>query len=321
MKSIIDQPLGDIERVHPVGLLPLVVEDDLVHRLALVGHLVVISQMVRDIVGIEDGRLGRFPKSFRSKCDNVAQGPDQNREVSVESADAADRVRTVIVEPEVCCPVRCRLLDDPRERQKGGELAGDGDWTCSRSASPMRRGEGLMEIEVQNVDPHVPGARHSDQRVHVRPVHIDQPTRFVDNPADLFDLLLEHSKGRGIGQHQRGNLIIDYRAKVVEIDAAVTAGFDRLDLIPADCRTGGIGSVGRIGNDDVFTGVPPRLEAFTDRHQPRHLPLCTRRRLKTDRRHPGNLGERLFEILEQSQVSLRQFIRQIGVRCREPFES
>ena len=79
--------------------------------------------------------------------------------------------------------------------------------------------------------------------------------------------------------------------------------------------------MGRIGNDDVFTGVPPRLEAFTDCHQPSHLPLRPRRRLKTDRRHPGNLGERLFEILEQSQVSLRQFIRQIGMRRREPFES
>ena len=320
MKSVIDQPLGDVERVHPVGLLPFVIEDNLVHRLALIGHLVVVSQMVRNIVGIEDGRLGRFPESFRPESDNVAQSSNQDREVSVEGADAADRVRAIIIQPKTRRPVLRRLLDDPREWQKGCELARHGNRTRSRSSPPVRGGEGLVEVEVQNVDSHVSGARHSDERVHIRPVHIDQPARFVNDAADLFDLLLEHPQRRGIGQHQRGDLVIDDRAEVVEIDAAVAAGFDRLDLIATDGRTGGIGPVGRIGDDDVFAGIPPRFEAFADRHQPGHLALRTRRRLKADRRHPGDLGERLFKILEQSQIPLRQFIRQVGVSRTEPFE-
>ena len=52
---------------------------------------------------------------------------------------------------------------------------------------------------------------HADQGVEVGPVGVDLAAGVVDHPADLADGLLVHPVGRGVGDHQGGQLVAGAR--------------------------------------------------------------------------------------------------------------
>src|SRR5207244_12123508 len=44
----------------------------------------------------------------------------------------------------------------------------------TRAASSVRRGKGLVQVDMKHVDPEVPRPRHSHQRIQIRAIHIDE---------------------------------------------------------------------------------------------------------------------------------------------------
>jgi hypothetical protein len=69
----------------------------------------------------------------------------------------------------------------------------------------------------------------------------------VHQRAEIDHALLEDTVGRGIGDHDRRELItvvVDLAPQVVEIDRAVRGGLDHDHLHARHHRRGGVGAVG-----------------------------------------------------------------------------
>ena len=92
------------------------------------------------------------------------------------------------------------------------------------AATPMGDGEGLVQVQMADVGAEASRPSEADHGIQVRAVEIDLPTMVVDQLADLHDGLLEHAVGRGIGDHQRGEvrgMVMDLVGKVVHVDISV----------------------------------------------------------------------------------------------------
>ena len=59
----------------------------------------------------------------------------------------------------------------------------------------MRGGEGLVQVEVHDVDAEVAGPGDAEDGVEVRAVVVDQPARLVDGRDDLLDVLVPQPEG------------------------------------------------------------------------------------------------------------------------------
>src|SRR3990170_4057208 len=111
VEAVVDEPLGDVERLHHLRALADAGEDDLVHAGAVVGEVVGVAEAGLDVVGVDDGVLADGAQPLRSERADVGEGADEDAEVAVEGdrpADAALR-RHEAVEPT-------RLLRSPFDR-------------------------------------------------------------------------------------------------------------------------------------------------------------------------------------------------------------
>ena len=88
----------------------------------------------------------------------------------------------------------------------------------------------LCRFRCETSAPNWPGLREADERVQVGAVDVDLPARVVHEPADLADRALVHAVRRGVGDHQRRDVLGvlgELRAQVVEVDVAeLVAGHD-----------------------------------------------------------------------------------------------
>ena len=131
----------------------------------------------------------------------------------------------------------------------------DADRPRSRPASAVRRREGLVQIDVDDVEAHRARLDLAEDGVEVRTVVVQQPARGVHDVADVEDALLEHAERGGIGQHQTRGLRPDRGAQALDVDIAVAIGGDLAHREAAHGRGGGIGAVRRIRHDDLRARV------------------------------------------------------------------
>ena len=117
-----------------------------------------------------------------------------------------------------------------------------------------------MQVEVTDIRPEVTGAAQADLSVHVGPVHVDLPAVGMHDLADLGDGRLEHAVGRGVGDHQRSQVVLvllGLRAQVGEIHIAVAIAGHRHDAHPGHHGRSRVGPVGARGDQaHVAVGVP-----------------------------------------------------------------
>src|SRR5438105_1026607 len=76
-------------------------------------------------------------------------------------------------------------------------------------ATAVRCREGLVQIEVHDIEAHVAGPRDADQRVEVRTVVVEERTGVVRQLRDLQDVFLEDSERVRVGQHDRGDVRVE----------------------------------------------------------------------------------------------------------------
>src|SRR5713226_9727235 len=92
---------------------------------------------------------------------------------------------------------------DLRDRKERFQGFLDADGTGTRATSSVRSREGLMEVEVHDVEVHLSGGRATEDRVEVRPVVIEEAARVVDDLGDLEHMVLEDPERVGIREHER----------------------------------------------------------------------------------------------------------------------
>src|ERR1044072_871169 len=78
--------------------------------------------------------------------------------------------------------------------------------------------EGLVQVEMDDIDAHVAWTRDADERFHVRAVHVDEPASFMNDVADLFDVAFEEAERVWVSQHETRNLAVCAEfAQVVQV--------------------------------------------------------------------------------------------------------
>src|SRR5205085_12690200 len=117
--------------------------------------------------------------------------------------DLADRLRPVVVQPE-----RLAVAHDRRHRQERLDLVAYDDRAATGSASTVWLREGLVQVDVDDVETHVAGPRDSAHRVQVRAVVVEERARVVEDLLYVLDVLVEETQRRRVREHQPGRPLV-----------------------------------------------------------------------------------------------------------------
>ena len=74
----------------------------------------------------------------------------------------------------------------------------------------MRCREGLVEVDVHDVEAHVAGSGDAEHRVEVGAVVVEQGACLVDHLGDGRDVFLEHADRVGVCHHHRGHAVVEF---------------------------------------------------------------------------------------------------------------
>ena len=253
VEAIIHQAFGEVHHRNVVSGLPLAREYHFVKDGFVIGQLVNVPQMVLDVVGMQNRHLAGLPEPFGPIGQDIGQRTHQSQEVSVKGLDPADGARTVMIKRVT--PVIAPLHG--RGGQEGFQHPFDRHGAGARPAASVRRGEGLVQIDVEDIRSEVSRPCNPHQGVEVGSIHVDQPSPFVHDPGNAHDVLLEDSQRVGVGQHQGRDLVVHGTVQPVEIDASTVVRFQGLNLVAGNDRAGGVGSVGGVRDQNPSPGIAP----------------------------------------------------------------
>src|SRR5687767_7296621 len=129
-------------------------------------------------------------------CLNVRERPQHHSVITKKRLHPPDRLRIVEIQFEVVS-----LFNNAWYGQERFKLGRTATWTTSRTATAVRCRERLMQIEVNYVNAHIAGSRDPHQGIHVGTVHIDEPTRLMNDLANLLNVFFEQTQCVWVSQH------------------------------------------------------------------------------------------------------------------------
>lgn len=244
VEAVVLQALGKVGDLQPSCLVKLgKVNEKLVRNtvvLVLVAEGVVGREPSSHVVGIEEGNLGGVGEAFAAKHLDVC--PRDEEDGGASEGGGRHSLDSL------------RFLDRKREvsGKERSEMLSDTDGTDARSSSTVRtakyrsvrssgletvqqnlHGEGLVEIEMANISTARSRVGKTDLSVEVGTVEVDLTAVLVDDLARVLDTTLEHTKGRGVGDHERSKVVfvlLSLGLEVLEIKGAIVVNLDGDDL-------------------------------------------------------------------------------------------
>ena len=108
------------------------------------------------------------------------------------------------------------------------------DGACAWAASAVRSGEGLVEIDVDDVETEIAGPGFADDGVEVCAVVICEAIDAVNQVADLFDVRVEKAQRIGVGEHKARDFIVEEFFKGGDIHHAFVGAGDGHDFVAGD---------------------------------------------------------------------------------------
>ena len=169
----------------------------------------------------------------------------------------------------------------------------------------MRGGECLVEIQVHDVESHITRTYNPQERIHIGSVVVQKASASVNKFRNLSDFLFEKTERIRIGHHDAGDIVTEKRSQVSHVHEAVFLGLHDYHFQAADCRTGRIGSVCTVRNDDLGPAqISPADMVLTHDHQTCKFTVCACARIERERRHSGNRRQVFLHIVIYLQRSL-----------------
>jgi hypothetical protein len=152
-----------------------------------------------------------------------------------------------------------------------GQFGSQNDRAAARTATAMRRREGLVQVQVQRIDAEFGRPYPADNRVEIGSVAIEESPGGVHRFGDVEDFVLEQAAGVRIGQHQRRDIGTERRLQRGQVDPALVPGpfgirRNRLDGVAASGGGRRVGAVRRFRHQDAAAPIAARLERGADRH-------------------------------------------------------
>ena len=126
--------------------------------------------------------------------------------------DASDRVLRRRVPEALTGAHGTRTGEQFDETRRHRDRAG------SRSAAAVGGGEGLVQVEVDDVEAHVARADNAEDRVQVGAVVVEEPAGVVDHLGDLDDVFFEQAEGVRVREHDSRDVGTELFSQLVTID-------------------------------------------------------------------------------------------------------
>ncbi len=130
-------------------------------------------------------------------------------------------------------------------------MRGHAHRTGTRSAAAVRDGEGLVQVEVHEVEAQVAGADDAEQGVQVGAIAVHQAAAVVDQLDDLFDVLVEETERVRVGQHHADDGIVTGGFERLQIHIAALVGRDLHNAHAHHADRGRVGAMGGIRDEHL----------------------------------------------------------------------
>ena len=190
------------------------------------------------------------------------------------------------------------------------EVLAHPDRADARTAAAVRDAERLVQVEVRDVAAELARLGVAEERVEVRPVDVDLAAVLVHDRAQLGDGVLVGAVGRGVGDHDRGEVVAVLLApppQVVEVDRPVVGRLHHDDLHAGHHGGGRVGAVRRRRDQaDVASLVAAGAVVAADREQAGELALRPGVGLDRDAVVAGHRGQPRLELLDEQRGSPRR---------------
>ena len=270
VEAVVQEALGYIQGGGTVdvvvgAVIDEAVKDELMLAYALDGELVSILQALLDIVCAKYRILTYFLDVFLANGKDIGIGAEDDSEVAVETGHL-DLGETL------------------------GHFFGHAHGAAAGTATAVRRGEGLVQVQVHDVKAHVSGTHNTQHGVHVGAVVVQKAATAVHQGCNLQNLGLEQAQGVGVGHHDTGYFVVQKRFEGFYVNAAVLQGLHFHYLEAADGSRCRVGAMGAVRNNDLGAfEVSPHHVIGTHEHKARELTMGAGAGLKSESMHSGNL--------------------------------
>ena len=313
MEAIVDQALGHVFLGDSGGFLERAQVDDALVRdsttLAGVEDVVVPLEPLGDVVGVEYCDLGRAAQAIAAHQGDVGPGDRQNRRRTPGSG--GDGRIAAVAGTEYAADVAGKMI---------GQVGTNADRADSGAATTVWNTEGLVQIQMTHVGV-LGDARDADQSVHVGAVQVDLAAGRSNPLTDLDHVGLEHAVGRGVGDHQSGQLLamlLNFHRQIVQVDVALGVAADYDDAEASHMGAGRIGAVRRGWNQaDVAMAFPLRFLPAANRQQAGIFALATGIGLQRDRGEAGDFAQHALEVVDHGVVAASLVVRAERVQLGE----
>ena len=261
-----------------------------------VGGRLPLSQPGEQVVGVEHRGLRCLLQPVPAQAENVGVGTHEDPEVALEAAQPADRLGPVVVQVKGgLSPVLGLAANHLRPRKEGLDPVARRDRPRSRAAAAVRLRERLVEVDVDDVEAHVPWPGAAHDRVQIGAVVVEGAAGVVHDRGDLLDVLVEQAERVRVGEHQAGGVVAGLRAQIVDVDPAALVRFELDHLVAGHRHRRRVGAVGRVRGEDLGPGLAPVGVIGAGEQQSRQLAVRAGGGLEADVRQAADLGERALE--------------------------
>ena len=169
----------------------------------------------------------------------------------------------------------------------------------------MRGREGLVEVQVHDIESHITRTDGTEKRVHIRSIIIEETAASVYTFCNLCDFFLEETEGVRVGHHDTCDIVTEKRNKVSHVYKAVFLGFDDYDIKSADCSAGRVCTVRTVRNDNLGTfGIASEKVILTHDHKAGKFSVSTCTWVECKSCHTCDGSQRFFHVPVYFQCSL-----------------
>ena len=311
VEAVVEQALGDVERLHPVRSLDLVGEHDLVQR----GR-----SRRQSSRGRRSRARGSWPRAPRHSVDSreavaaagthVRARADEDAEVAVERPHLADRMRPVVLPRQCAVP-----LDDARARQERLEVVSHRDRPGAGAAAAVRRRERLVQVELQHVDAHVARLGHADQRVHVGAVHVDETAGCVHGRRDRARCPPRRGRAcSGWSPSSAATSSSSARSRRRAISSPRSSHGTATAVVAAQRRARRVGAVGARRDQHLLARTAARLVPGADHLHAGELALRAGGGLQRHGVEAADLARAMLEIASKRSAPCTSSLRRVRMR-------
>ena len=259
------------------------------------------------VVGVQHGGLGGLGQTVAAEAEDVGVGADEDAEVALEAAQAADRALVVAPSSKRGPAPFSDSIRSIRGTGRNGSIRSEtAIGPAPGPPPPCGWLNDLWRLTWTMSKPMSPGPDLAHDRVQVGAVVVERPAGLVDDPGDLGDVLVEEPERVRVGQHQAGDLVGRLRAQVVEVDPAALVAGDLDHLVAGHRHRRRVGPVGGVGSENL--GALLALAAVgvvgAGQQQAGELAVGAGRGLQADVRQAADLAQRPLEPPHQLERAL-----------------